>query len=378
MSLLADLLAKIKQPQSTREVPPNLKNIVYGSAGQSSRKMKIILLSLMFVASITAGLLLINYVKPLLDSESAISIPVTELPATVKEQQQDREDDKTAEHAITAKNKDIEALKSKTDPVQASAAPKEADSKPVKVPGKIEPSKETAAQSSVPAKEETQKKIIPEKVRSTVPGKKINAARRDALLYNARRHEMNNNYAGALSSYKKALNLDRNNIAIINNIAYMYLQLDLIEDATTFSGNALKMNMDHVPSLINFAIAQARSGNYTDAYSYLDRAIKLEPDNNSVILNLAILNERQGNDSIAFEYYSQLSNLGNTEGLLGKARIYDKTGKIKEALMLYRQALSSTMPNDSVKTEIRQRIRILLVKTRGTDNGQEKSRSTDY
>jgi len=46
--------------------------------------------------------------------------------------------------------------------------------------------------------------------------------------------------------------------------------------------------------------------------------------------------------------------------------------------MLYRQALSSTMPNDSVKTEIRQRIRILLVKTRGTDNGQEKSRSTDY
>jgi len=292
--------------------------------------MKIILLSLMFVASITAGLLLINYVKPLLDSESAISIPVTELPATVKEQQQDREDDKTAEHAITAKNKDIEALKSKTDPVQASAAPKEADSKPVKVPGKIEPSKETAAQSSVPAKEETQKKIIPEKVRSTVPGKKINAARRDALLYNARRHEMNNNYAGALSSYKKALNLDRNNIAIINNIAYMYLQLDLIEDATTFSGNALKMNMDHVPSLINFAIAQARSGNYTDAYSYLDRAIKLEPDNNSVILNLAILNERQGNNSIAFEYYSQLSNLGNTEGLLGKARIYDKTGKIKE------------------------------------------------
>ena len=370
MSLLADILAKIKQPQSTREVPPNLQNIVYGAAGQSGKKKKIILLSLVFVASITAGLFLVNYVKPLLDSGSTISTPVSEPPAIVEEQQIEIENDKTAESVITAEHKDIEA-------------PKKAASKPADVISDPSPSKEVSAKVESPDKATVQplapvKKKTQKKVKSKSPNKKIKAAKRDALLYSSRKHEMNNNYAEALNNYKKALDLDRKNISIINNIAYMYLQLNLFEDAAAFSNKALEINRDHIPSLVNLAIAQARSGNYTDAYSYLDRAIKLEPASKSVILNLAILNERQGNDSVALEYYSRLSNLANTEGLLGKARIYDKTGKTGEAIMLYRQILSSTLPDDSVKKEIRQRIRILLAKTRETDNVQEKSQSTDY
>lgn len=375
MSLLADLLAKIRQPQSTREVPPNLQNIVYGAADQSGKKKKIILLSFVFVASITAGLFLVNYVKPLLDSDSTISMPVTKPPVTVEQQQIGIENNKTAEPVITAEPKDIEdpqETDTKSPDVMSTPSPsKEASAK-------IEPSDKAIVQSSAPVKVKTPEKIIKKKVRSKYPDKKIKAAKRDALLYSARKHEMNNNYADALNSYKKALNLDRKNIAIMNNIAYMYLQLNLFEDSAAFSSNALELNRDHVPSLVNLAIALARSGNYTDAYSNLDRAIKLEPAGKSVILNLAILNERQGNDSVALEYYSRLSNLGNTEGLLGKARIYDKTGRTEEALVLYRQILSSTMQNDSVKTEIRQRIRILLVKTRETDNAQEKSQSTDY
>ncbi len=320
---------------------------------------------------------MVNYVKPLMDSDSTISIPVTESPATIEEQQIEIENDKTAEPVITAEHKDIEA-------------PKEPDSKPAdvisapssskEISAKIEPSDKATVKSSAPSpvKEKIQKEIIPKKVRSKSPDKKTIAAKRDALLYRARKHEMNNNYSGALNSYKKALDLDRNNIAIINNIAYMYLQLNLFEDAAAFSTKALEINRDHVPSLINLAIAQARSGNYTDASSHLDRAIKLEPASESVILNLAILNEKQGNDSVAFEYYSKLSNLGNSKGLLGKARIYDKTGKTGEAIMLYRQILSSALTDDAVKTEIRQRIRILLAKTRETANRQEKSQSTDY
>jgi hypothetical protein len=375
MSLLADLLAKIKQPQSTREVPPNLQNIVYGSAGQSGKKKKIILLSLVFVASITAGLFLVNYVKPLLDSDSTISIPVSEPPAIVEEQQIEIENEKTAEPVITAEHKEIEV------PIKAASKSADviSDPSPSKdVSAKVDPPDKATVQPLAPVKKKTQKEIIPKKVRSKSRNKKIKAAKRDALLYTARKHELNNNYADALNNYKKALDLDRKNIAIINNIANMYLQLNLFEDAAAFSNKALEINRDHVPSLINLAIAQARSENYTDAYSHLDRAIKLEPASKSVILNFAILNERQGNDSVALEYYSRLSNLGNIEGLLGKARIYDKTGKTGEALVLYRQILSSSIPDDSVKTEIRQRIRILLAKTRETANRQEKSQSTDY
>jgi Tfp pilus assembly protein PilF len=356
MSLLADLLAKIKQPQSTREVPPNLQNIVY-------------------VASITAGLFLVNYVKPLLDSDSTISIPVSEPPAIVEEQQIEIENEKTAEPVITAEHKEIEV------PIKAASKSADviSDPSPSKdVSAKVDPPDKATVQPLAPVKKKTQKEIIPKKVRSKSRNKKIKAAKRDALLYTARKHELNNNYADALNNYKKALDLDRKNIAIINNIAYMYLQLNLFEDAAAFSNKALEINRDHVPSLINLAIAQARSENYTDAYSHLDRAIKLEPASKSVILNFAILNERQGNDSVALEYYSRLSNLGNIEGLLGKARIYDKTGKTGEALVLYRQILSSSIPDDSVKTEIRQRIRILLAKTRETANRQEKSQSTDY
>ena len=41
MSLLADLLSKIKQPQTKRDVPPNLINIVQGSARKSADRRRI-------------------------------------------------------------------------------------------------------------------------------------------------------------------------------------------------------------------------------------------------------------------------------------------------------------------------------------------------
>lgn len=378
MSLLADLLAKIKQPQSTREVPPNLQNIVYGASGRSGNRKKIMLLVFVFVASITAGLFLVSYVKPLLDSGGTLSTALRKHPAPPVRQESAVADGETAGTLAPAGDRDGPDQNMQPDTVKASAVPGETKGIPEDIPVTSEPTHKISKESSPPAKENIVKTVTPDKVRSRSKPKQIDTAKRDAYLYNARKHEMNNNYAAALSSYKMALNLDRNNIAIINNIAYIFLQLDLPEDAAASARDALQLNRDHLPSLVNLAIAQARSGNYADAHSSLDRAIRLEPGNSSVILNLAILNERQGNDSAALHYYTRLHNLGAYEGLLGKARIYEKTGRNEDALLLYRQIIASRSPSDAVKKEIGQRIRILLAKTGKTDTRQEQTRSPGY
>ncbi|MBI4838796.1 MAG: hypothetical protein HY806_06570, partial [Nitrospirae bacterium] len=73
MSLLADLLSKVKQQQTKREITPNLKNII---ATESAHKKKIILYSALLGAVVISGILTVYLLQSLIAPSAKKTIAV--------------------------------------------------------------------------------------------------------------------------------------------------------------------------------------------------------------------------------------------------------------------------------------------------------------
>lgn len=358
MSLLADLLARIKQPASKREVPPNLRSIVQASAKQSGNRRKIVLVVCIFAAAVVSGFLLTYFGRSLLETESSITMPAGNVASKVDVQTR-----RTSEAPET-----VSALRTANAPKETFVEPETTMSDnehmvagdPAAVPGSVH---------EKPAQQEEEQKQPPV-VKTESSGQsgtktsteQVDAQGKDAFLYAARKFEMNNDYLNALTNYKHALKLDADNFTVMNNIAFMYLKIHFFNDAMTYAQMALDRNGDYVPALINMAIAHARSGNYDDAERYLTHAEDLDPDNGTILLNLAVLNERQGNLPEALDLYSRLARLGNNEGPLGEARIYERQGDVQKAIERYKDISISEPVDDAVKIRAKERLILLLKK----------------
>jgi tetratricopeptide (TPR) repeat protein len=398
MSLLADLLSKIKQPQTKREVPPNLKNIVQSSARQSAKAKKILLLSALFIGSVTAGLLGVYFVKSIAGpSKSGPGIAIPNMTAHVdnpekngkhksaeirestpeKSEMMERntlhapqsEAEENPEHQQSDDNRSAAATLHAADGLSEAETGKEeqgsavnhsdavsvsdrADSSPTEMAGLLNSGNEITE----PVREDSSE----ERKSSALQGNTMNKAAIDRYLYSARTHEKKGDYSGALADYKKVLEIDQNSLSVLNSVAYIYLQVGLIDESIQYSGKALGIKKDSMPAFINLGIAYARLGNTNAAEDYLNRALQWEPDNESGMLNLAILYERQEDYSGASEYYSRLMRIGNIEGILGLARIYEKQGSIENAVRLYKNISSLDSVDDTMKLQARQRIIQLL------------------
>jgi Tfp pilus assembly protein PilF len=363
MSLLADLLSKIKQPQTKRDVPPNLINIVQGSARKSADKRRIVLLACLFAVAILTGIFLVYFTRTLSErSASDISITPRRQVLTAEKQLQGGEGTAPGHPEISKSAETVQPSKSK-EAVQ---------SKETAVPAVVASKKQERAVHSAPAPERKVKDILPRLeqviVKQEAPDTIRNESGIDAFLYSASELEMKKDYHGALANYKKALVIDQNNYIIMNNIAYIYLSLGLISESVNYSKKVLELNKDYVPALINIGIASAKSGDISAAEGYLDQALKLDPDNKNVLLNIAVLNELQMNYSRAFEYFSRLMKSGDVSGMLGLARIYEKQEKTEEALKLYKTAYADSSLDDKARAEVRQRIIVLSNRGQKTEN----------
>jgi len=349
MSLLAELLSKIKQPQTKRDVPPNLKNIVQTSARKSADRRRIILLSVLFAVAVLTGIFLVYFTRTL--SEKSVS----NIGMTVEEGVKTPDQTQAAMHKVN-ENKD----KPSVSPVGAGFKPaptseqKEILAEPVKT--------SESEKKSVKGGKEVLPDLEQVIVKNESPNKGLSKFELDTFLYSAREFEMKNDYQGALLNYKKALETDKNNFVVMNNIAYIYLKLGLIEESVRYSQMASEINKDYIPALINLGVASAKAENIPAAEDYFNHALKLDPNNQNVILNLAVLYERQMDYPKAHNYFSRLSKSGDLSGTLGLARIYEKQDKAEEALKLYKSAYADNSLDDKTRSEVKQRIIVLSSK----------------
>lgn len=338
MSLLADLLSKVKHPHSTREVPPNLKDIIIR---HSIQKRKIILISASFVvAIIISGILAVQLISSIIEDGRK-----TEL--RVKSSEERRQ--KTEDRVQKIEDRQVEEKTVKSVPEKPIAQKTIAKRAPIKekVKTKKAPLKKP---EEVDKKTEPKPKELEEKTKDT--------ALRDAHLYSARNYELKKDYSRALSEYRKVLEIDKDNFTVMSNMAYILLHLGLIDEAIKYSQMAIGAKKDYAPALVNLGVAYARLEDTTQAETYLKRAFMIEPDNKTVILNLAILYERMGDYPRASEYFMRLTGLGDVTGSLGLARVYERQGKMEEALGIYKN-IYPELKDTETKKMVGQRINLI-------------------
>ncbi|MBI4848304.1 MAG: tetratricopeptide repeat protein [Nitrospirae bacterium] len=352
MSLLADLLSKIKQPQSKRDVPPNLKSIVESSAKRSANRRRIILLSVLFAVAIITGVFFVSFVNKLSEkSVSNINVATQRRMTTSPADQNNPAPPagaglKPAREAQLPESAGAEQGKEVSKPAVVSKKQEAAMPRPLeKKAGEILPN--------------LQQVIVKKEGPASSKGKSLNESGEDFYLYSAREHEAAKDYSKALMNYKKALEIDRDNVAVINNIAYILLEMNAFDEAVRYCQMALEINKDYVPALINLGIASARSGNISAAEENFNHALRIEPNNQTAVLNLALLYEKQTDHEKAAEYFSQLSRSGDVSGTLGLARVYERQGKTDDALKLYRNAYAIGPLDDRTRAEVKQRIMLL-------------------
>jgi len=302
MSLLSDLLSKIKHPEPRKDVPPGLRSMVSTLKKKEFNKKRLALLMAFAVMALGSGFFTVYLVsiylpkdvKQVAEYKRPISEPKSEQPSLPGRAAQTPEETGKEQVIVNSQEKKVqETLKDTSQPVQ------ERKTKPEIV--------------------DVAKIGKPEVVNIEKP--KVDSSEKDLYLYMARNYESKKDYSNALASYKKVLSIEPNNYRVMNNIASILLQLNSSEEAKTYLQKAINIKNDYVPGLINMGIALARLGETENAESFLLRAQTFEPYNRSAIFNIALLYEKKGNYEKAREYYLKLQRLGDTEGGLGLERI---------------------------------------------------------
>ncbi len=354
MSLLSDLLSKIKHLEPKRDVPPGLRSSVTTSKKMESQKKRLIFLAAFLTIALISGFLAVYLMETYLSGNLKHGIEqkkqVTEHNA---QSINNRSETSTQNYA---KNSEPQTQdKEKSSLIGKTVEPaKDVGNEQIIIENQKENLSMQAKQSeikrklevNIPQKEMAEKKASPEPIGSqkilaetdqttqdrktilTTENKtyleKPDSSEKDLYLYMARNYENKRDYSNALASYKKVLNIEPKNYRVMSNIASILIHLNSFEDAKNYSQMALSHKNDYVPGLINAGIALARLGLLEDAENYLVRALTLEPDNRQALLNIAILYEKKDNYKKAREHYLRLQRLGDTQGSIGLERIGNK------------------------------------------------------
>lgn len=350
MSLITDLLSKVKREEQKRDIPPGLRDSIIQSVEQKRSRNRIILPVTLAVVVMLTGAGLVYYITSYttevrppasvamqqpLPAQPAVSQPVpAALPAAQEATTQLQKDTTPGTTRETGK---IES------PVQAARTKKEKSHRVAR-----------AAKLPAEAVHETQKS------RETNSGSNeqqvMQKRDRDDYIYSARSYEVQRDYPRALASYKKALDVDPNNFILMNNIAGVLIRMERYDEAIKYASNALLIRNNHVPSLVNLGIACSKAGKQTEGEGYFQRAISIDPTNRFALLNLGLLNEKRNSFDKGIEYFSKLAERSDSQGYLGLARIAEKQGKMANAVNYYKLALGTGNVDAKTKAMINNRL----------------------
>jgi tetratricopeptide (TPR) repeat protein len=317
LSLLADLLSKVKQQDQPSSVPPNLANIIHRSSEKKRMERKFIILLVVVLLFVIAGFGAVYFFESHLASPSKSIAPGQDL-----------------------------TLRNKVPPAPPASQPE------ARPEAKIAPKIEAKA---LPSEAQKPRAEAPAKPRAPQPSKRYSEmmehlkTERDVLLYSARSYENDKHYSQAITDYKKALEKDPRNYLIMNSLASALIKTGAFEESIGYSRDALNYQKNYVPALINLGIAYTQKGNITEGETYLTRARTIEPTNKAVLLNLALLYEKLPNYQESYAHFQKLSELKDIRGYLGMARVLEKQGKHFEAERIYRSVLAMDDADPSTK-----------------------------
>lgn len=380
MSLLADLLSKVKSDSnSSREVPPHLKKVVDNAADRQRATKRMALLALFVAVALAAGFLSVIFLEKYLFIQPQQI--VINRPADVKPAQhqplplplQTKEPAQPAAGQIAPQIQTQPAVQQKpSQAAQAPDMPKEAKQIPSQPPAqqqkqKIQspqtPKTEPAIPSEKPAKPVEQQAAPKKEAPASKPTLQASAGsydtNSDIYLYTAKNHEARKEYRQAYENYKKALELSPKNFIIMSNISGTLIQMGSYSEAARYAKDSLNHKKDYLPSLINLGIAHIKSGNESEGEGYLSKVLSLDPANRYALLNIAILQENRKEYEKALSSFQKLSAGGSIQGWTGMARVFEKQGKLREAASVYREILSLDNAGPDAKKTANERLQLI-------------------
>jgi len=378
MSLLADLLSKVKTQGSKRDVPPGLKQIVENSAERAAKTRRIVILSVFLFTAVISGVGSVYLFNTFIKKLAAVMSPVRQQPGNLIAVQST---------VLPAPAVSAPAPAPPSPPAQVSAQPQPA---PIKTDdsqkgpdsrfhGNDEKIHSTTfATSSINTLHkkkflrrsaiyyEAQERVkqgeapsIKAPVRSgeesapvTEASKQISREERENLdmyLYAATNCEARKDYKQALANYTKVLGIEPGNYIVMNNVAGIMLMMGRDKEALQYARTAFNLKKDYALSLINMGIASIKLNNAAEGEGYLTSALTLDPSNRNALLNLAILHEKNGAYDKSYTSFYRLAEAGDIQGYLGLARIAEKKGKKTDAERIYREILSMNNIDPNIK-----------------------------
>ncbi len=348
MSLLSDILSKVKISSHKKDIPPHLKEIVRkGHKKSTARKRMIILLllpGLFLISGIFAYYYLENFSLPV-DNSTKIALKtkkdknrpeaaVTEVEALAVFREDDLKEtnkpaqnensstkikksknektayidsyipieDEKAFQAMLEKQKTVASLeKEKYDiKMKAEEADLSADSahendrrdKPVKT----ESHEVNSAKKRTSPKQETYLGIRTKR-------EKINYI--DTIFYIAEDLERRGEYISAFNEYKKIVKIDKKNHKILNRMAFLLIKAGRNKEAAKYAEESVKIREDYVQGRTNLAIALSGMQMNDRAEEMFQKAIKIAPDNKDVLYNLAVFYNKNNRPAEAKEMYER-------------------------------------------------------------------------
>ena len=300
MSILADILSKIKHLEPRRDIPPGLRSTVSALRKKELNKRRVIILLIFAAIALSSGSVTVYLMQ-------------TYLPRT------------TESHGGKAVVRGLpgEGLKE----VEPHTTIKQPEYKPEYKREEIK-RKPTVRPEIIAQKEKPKVEEIVSPVRrqghfsnGVKEQPDVRTSENDLYLYMGGNYEKKGDHYNAISSYKKVLDIEPRNYRVINKIAYILIQIASYEEALKYLDSALSIRHDYVPALINTGILYAKAEKFSEAEKYLLKALSLEEANQPALFNIATLYEKQGKYDLARGYYLRLKNLGNDQGRLGIERI---------------------------------------------------------
>lgn len=354
MSLLADLLSKKSAGESAgmKDIPPTLSRAHGFPAKDQNIKNRYVVISAISVATIAIGLVAVtqyDWLTRLVTGTSSVvpqtpkpPAPVVPLPAPVPIAPEPAAPQTVAVPSVEQKDEPEETVAATPTRKKTAAAKKPTRHKPYI---RYNPA-DGLAIKAVPVA------IAPD------PGSsgRADTAKRDALLYAARSAELVSDWRSALASYRKALKIDPDNFKIRNNVAAALNNLGMFNEGAEEAKLALEEKPDYVPAMINAAIAYSSTGNSLEALRLFSKASSADPTNRTLAINLGILQERTGKLEEATMTYRQMAESGDPLALHGMARIHERKGNRIEAVRAYRQILTLPNAGSTLKKEAKDKL----------------------
>jgi Flp pilus assembly protein TadD len=374
LSLLADLLSKIKHKEQQGAIPPNLAQIVQRASGKQkvATRIKVVFLATLILVACGFGTIYFTdkYLKSAsptlvvnraqgLDSRQAGHVPAVEEKAS---------SDKTtivAQSAITTQSVKAGPVKEINEEKTAAKPSPSLKETPMQEDKKSLLSAHTATDRQTGVNSANSAIVTVKKMPQSGNLKKVSDLdetaknEKDVALYIAKTYEQNNNFGQAIIHYKKALEKDPRNYLIMNSLANVLIKTGSFKESIQYSMDALSIQNNYVPSLVNLGVANIQLGNTAEGEIYLLKAKSIESSNRTVLFNLGLLYEKTANYRESLAAFQRLADMKDTGGHLGVARVLEKQGNRVEAEKRYKEILSMDNVDPATRQLANERLQVI-------------------